>query len=76
MDREGERRHLERLHRTRDTRDQAAVDRALSDLKRAALGSENLMPYLLTAARAYATLGETTNALRETLGESEIYNVA
>ena len=34
------------------------------------------MPYLLTAARAYATLGETTNALRETLGESEIYNVA
>ena len=76
MDREGERRHLERLHRTRDTRDQAAVDRALSDLKHAALGSENLMPYLLTAARAYATLGETTNALRETLGESEIYNVA
>ena len=76
MDREGERRHLERLHRTRDTRDEAAVDRALSDLKRAALGSENLMPYLLTAARAYATLGETTNALRETLGESEIYNVA
>ena len=76
MDREGEKRHLERLYRTRDTRDQAAVDRALSDLKRAALGSENLMPYLLTAARAYATLGETTNALRETLGESEIYNVA
>ena len=76
MDREGERRHLERLHRTRDTRDQASVDRALSDLKHAALGSDNLMPYLLTAARAYATLGETTNALRETLGESEIYNVA
>ena len=76
MDREGERHHLERLHWVRDTRDQAAVDQALSDLKRAALGSENLMPYLLAAARAYATLGETTNALRETLGESEIYNVA
>ena len=76
MDREGERHHLERLYWVRDTRDQAAVDQALSELKRAALGSENLMPYLLTAARAYATLGETTNALRETLGESEIYNVA
>ncbi len=76
MDREGERHHLERLLRIRDTRDQAAVDRALNALKRAALGTENLMPYLLDAARAYATLGETTNALRETLGESEIYNVA
>jgi len=35
----------------------------------AAAGSENLMPYILEAVRAYATLGEMTDALRKSWGE-------
>ncbi|MCH9036895.1 MAG: methylmalonyl-CoA mutase family protein [Chloroflexi bacterium] len=76
MDAEGERRHLKRLSRVRSERDNARVSETLEELKRAALGTENLMPYILAAVREYATLGETTNALRETFGEAEVLNIA
>ena len=42
---------------------------ALRDLERAAKGSDNLMPPLLAAVRAYATLGEMMGVLREVFGE-------
>ncbi|WP_456370980.1 methylmalonyl-CoA mutase family protein, partial [Geoglobus sp.] len=46
------------------------VDHALENLKKAAENpEENLMPYILEAVKAKATLGEMTDALREVFGE-------
>jgi len=59
----------EKLERLRASRDQAAVDRALSDLLEAARGHENLMPFILEAVRHYATLGEICGCLRRVFGE-------
>jgi methylmalonyl-CoA mutase N-terminal domain/subunit len=59
---------LEQLKRTRDT---DAVNRALDALREAARGSGNTMYPLLDCARAYATVGEMCNALREVWGEYE-----
>ncbi|MCS7206336.1 MAG: methylmalonyl-CoA mutase family protein [Dehalococcoidia bacterium] len=69
VDKEGERRHLERLHTVRGTRSQREVGRALSALRKAARGSDNLMPYILDAVRHYATLGEVMQVLRDEWGE-------
>ncbi|HOR00688.1 MAG TPA: methylmalonyl-CoA mutase family protein, partial [Anaerolineae bacterium] len=69
VDPEGEQRQRERLARLRRERDNAAVQRALAALRAAAPGTENLMPYILDAVRAYATLGETCRVLREVFGE-------
>ncbi|MFQ5933155.1 MAG: methylmalonyl-CoA mutase, partial [Dehalococcoidia bacterium] len=60
MDAEGERHHLERLQRVREERDSELVGKTLQDLREAARDGKNLMPYLLEASRAYATLGEMT----------------
>ncbi len=69
MDPEGERRQLERLARVRRERDNVAVEERLSALRDAAQGTENLMPYILDAVRAYCTLGEICGVLREVFGE-------
>ncbi len=76
MDEQGERRHLDRLNRVRRDRDADEVQRRLDDLREAARGTDNLMPYLLEAARAYATLGEMTDVFREVFGEAEVLTVA
>ena len=55
----------------RATRDGARVRRALQGLKDAARGSDNLMPPIIEASRAYATIGEMCDALREVFGEYE-----
>jgi methylmalonyl-CoA mutase N-terminal domain/subunit len=69
IDPESERRHLERLQRVRRERDNAAVTAALAELAEAARRpNENLMPFLMGAARAYATLGEMTDVLRREWG--------
>ncbi len=65
---EGERRHLDRLARVRRERDNEAVGARLDALKAAASGRENLMPHLMEAVRAYATLGEVTAVLRSVWG--------
>jgi methylmalonyl-CoA mutase N-terminal domain/subunit len=52
-------------------RDAQAVSHALEGMRTAARGSENLMPPILHAVRAYATLGEMCDALREVWGEWE-----
>ncbi|MCY4732267.1 methylmalonyl-CoA mutase, partial [Natronomonas gomsonensis] len=59
----------ERVQAIRDDRDQAAVDDALADLKAAAEGDENVMPYIVDAVKAYATTGEICNAMRDVFGE-------
>ncbi|MFQ5895811.1 MAG: methylmalonyl-CoA mutase [Nitrospinota bacterium] len=66
---DAEARQRERLRRLRAERDGAAVRRALDALKRGAEGRENLMPLLLDAVRAYATLGEIVGGLTEVFGE-------
>jgi methylmalonyl-CoA mutase N-terminal domain/subunit len=75
MDPEGERRHLERLSRVRRERDNVAVSEKLNILGKAAQGNQNLMPFILDAVRAYATLGEVCGVLRRVFGEykADIY---
>ena len=69
VEREGERHHLERLNRVRSERDGGTVSGSLDQLRRAASGTDNLMPYVLDAVRAYATLGEVMQVLRDEWGE-------
>jgi methylmalonyl-CoA mutase N-terminal domain/subunit len=69
VDPELERKQLARVQAVRAARDGAAVERALARLKEASVREgENLMPHILDAARARATLGEMCDALRETWG--------
>ncbi|MBE3559636.1 MAG: methylmalonyl-CoA mutase family protein [Ktedonobacteraceae bacterium] len=69
VDYEGQQRHLARLNAVRCERDQAAVQRALDNLRRAAEGTENTMPALIEAVKAYATLGEVMGVFRSVFGE-------
>jgi methylmalonyl-CoA mutase N-terminal domain/subunit len=64
-----ERSQVERLRQVRASRDQAEVERRLARLSQAAAGTENLMPPLLDAADAYATVGEISGRLRAVFGE-------
>jgi len=64
-----EQKQIERVQGLRGRRDSAAVEASLTRLKEAsARKDENLMPPLIEASRAYATLGEMCDALRETWG--------
>jgi methylmalonyl-CoA mutase, N-terminal domain len=58
----------ERLAALRDRRDAAEVTRRIDDLKRAALGPDNLLYPLREALRARATVGEVCDALRDVWG--------
>jgi methylmalonyl-CoA mutase N-terminal domain/subunit len=68
MDPAGEARHLERLNRVRSERDHDLVRRRLEELRVAAQGTVNLMDPIIEAVRAYATLGEICDVLREVFG--------
>jgi methylmalonyl-CoA mutase N-terminal domain/subunit len=57
-------RQIARLNRVRAERDGAAVQQALEGLGEAARGRDNLLPPILNAVRAYATLGEICQVLR------------
>jgi len=59
----------ERLKKLRETRDNQEVKRTLKELKNAAETDTNLMPYILDAAHAYATLGEIRDVLVGVFGE-------
>ena len=52
-------------------RDGAAVDDVLKRVRAAAQGDENMMPLLIEAVEAYATIGEICDVLREEWGEYE-----
>jgi methylmalonyl-CoA mutase N-terminal domain/subunit len=64
-------RQLAKLEELRQTRDSDKVARALDSLREAAAGVGNTMDPLLECARAYATVGEMCDALREVWGEYE-----
>jgi methylmalonyl-CoA mutase N-terminal domain/subunit len=59
---------LERLERTKNSRDKGAVANALEKLKRAAQMNENTMPATIEAVKAYATVEEISVALRDVYG--------
>jgi len=59
---------VERLEKTRAQRDAGAVAMSLNKLKLAAQANDNTMPATIEAVRAYATLGEICDALRDVYG--------
>jgi len=61
----------ERLRQLRAERSNDEVARRLGALRKAAQGSENLMPYIFDAVKSYATLGEICDAMREVFGTYE-----
>ncbi len=64
-------RQIERLRAVRARRDGKAVRETLEQVRRAALAGANLIPPLIDAVRAYATLGEITAVLKEVFGTFE-----
>ena len=59
----------DRLSALRQRRNSAAVDESLAKIRNAARGTENMMPLLIEAVEAYATIGEICDVLREEWGE-------
>jgi methylmalonyl-CoA mutase N-terminal domain/subunit len=66
-----EKRQIERARELHASRDQARWQGALEALRKAAADQDNLMPPLINAVKAYATVGEICNALRDVFGEYE-----
>jgi methylmalonyl-CoA mutase, N-terminal domain len=69
VDPELSRRQVAKLAALRERRDNAAVTARLGVLGQAARGHDNLMPRILDAVEAYATLGEISDVLRGVFGE-------
>jgi methylmalonyl-CoA mutase N-terminal domain/subunit len=68
IDPEVERGQVERLQAVRAKRDSAAVKTCLAALDQAARGTENVVPHILAAVKALATVGEISDALRAVFG--------
>jgi methylmalonyl-CoA mutase N-terminal domain/subunit len=62
-------RQMDRLKQVKQSRDGAAVAAALAKVEAAARGTENLMPPVLEAVKAYATLGEVSDVFRKVWGQ-------
>ena len=60
---------IEKLKKLKSARNDERLKKILSDLKNGAEGTDNLMPLILEAVKAYATLGEICDVLREVFGE-------
>lgn len=69
IDPEVERAQARRVQDLRQSRDNLRVQTTLADLKEAAQGSDNLIPKIMDAVRAYATEGEIISVLKEVFGE-------
>jgi methylmalonyl-CoA mutase, N-terminal domain len=69
IDPENERRQVESVREVRQSRDAVACSESLAGLEAAARSNENLMPRIVRAAEAYATVGEISDALRRVFGE-------
>lgn len=66
---ETERRQVEQLAKVKSSRDNVSVQKALSSITEASHGNANLMPHVLAAVRAYASVGEICSALQTVFGE-------
>jgi len=62
-------RQIDRLHQVKEERDNKKVMEALEEVRNAAKGTDNLMPPILKAVKAYASVGEICDVLREVFGE-------
>ncbi|MDY6780421.1 MAG: methylmalonyl-CoA mutase family protein [Halobacteria archaeon] len=71
VDEEEQERQREKVKELRSQRDQDAVDDALASLRRAAEEDENTMPHIIDAVKAYATVGEICDTMRDVFGEYE-----
>jgi len=69
VDEQIERDQVARLRAVREKRDSGAAENALSTIEQAAQGTENLLPYILSAVEAYVTVGEISHRLRKVWGE-------
>ena len=69
-----EQKQKQRIHDIKAKRDAAQVQVTLHALDQAAHSQSNLMPYIIDAVRAYATLGEISNILRTVFGEYQDQN--
>ena len=63
---------VDRLQRVRAERDNEAVDAALATVTATAQTDANLLPPIITAVKARATVGEISDALREVFGEYRV----
>ena len=68
IDQTAEEHQIAKLAALRARRDNGSVQKTLDALRRAAEGTENTMPFILDAVRAYATLGEICDAFRGVFG--------
>ena len=75
VDPETRSRQIGRLNRIKDERENKRVEASLEALKRAAVDRGNLMPFILDAVRAYATVGEIVGQLKEIYGEASQVSV-
>ena len=69
-------RQAAKLAALRQRRDNNQVQRALTALEDAAAGSQNLMPFIIAAVEAFATLGEVSDAMRHIFGEQREFRSA
>jgi methylmalonyl-CoA mutase N-terminal domain/subunit len=76
VDPEVGRRQAAKLAVLRQRRDNIRVQQVLAALEHGAAGSENLMPLMIDAVEAYATLGEISDALRHVFGEQREFRSA
>jgi len=66
---EVEQKQIERLRRLRQERDNQKVSEVLDRVRSVASSDENIMPVVIEAVKAYATVGEISDALRDMFGE-------
>jgi methylmalonyl-CoA mutase N-terminal domain/subunit len=59
---------IKNLQKIKKDRDNDQVQTSLENLKKAAKGTENLMPYIIEAVKNYASIGEIINSLKEVFG--------
>ena len=69
MDETLERKQVERLRALRSRRDRQSWEASLKQIEDAARSGANLMPHILSAVEAYATVGEISDTLRRVFGE-------
>src|SRR5205085_3564908 len=69
-------RQAAKLAELRQRRDNERVQQTLSALERGAAGSENLLPLIIDAVEAYATLGEISDAMRHVFGEQHEFSTS
>ncbi|MCK4484397.1 MAG: methylmalonyl-CoA mutase, partial [Candidatus Thorarchaeota archaeon] len=69
IDPEIERKQVERTQRIRRERDKTKFEESLNGLRKASEGTDNVMPHIINAVKAYATVGEICDVWRDIWGE-------